>query len=139
LKQEALDAIRDHIQPGMKLIRQVLIDEYLPKTRKSIAVTSLPNGENFYKKCIKFHTSTNLTPKEIHEIGLKEVDHIETEMKKVMMKLLVVVVIRWFSLKLYTMSPSTVSFTLLISHVLSTQESRPLNIETHAVFCNLEY
>ncbi len=83
LQERAQAAIRDSVQPGMKRIRDYLDLEYLNKTRKDIAVTSLPGGKEFYERCVRFHTSTALTPQEIHEIGKKEVDRLEREMKKV--------------------------------------------------------
>lgn len=57
--------------------------EYLPATRSEEAVTSLPGGEEYYRACLKFHTSTNLTPQEIHTLGMTEVARIEEEVQKV--------------------------------------------------------
>ena len=49
-----------------------------------IAVSSLPDiGEQFYKQCLKFHTSTNMTEEEIHNLGLEEVTRIEKEMMNI--------------------------------------------------------
>jgi len=83
LSKDALAAIRDHVQPGMKSIREYIAAEYLHHTRENIAASSLPDGENFYKRCIRFHTSSALSAQEIHDLGLQEVDRIEGEMKKV--------------------------------------------------------
>ncbi len=83
LQARAQAAIRDSVQPGMKRIKEYLESVYLHKTRKDIAVTSLPGGKEFYETCIRFHTSTSLSALEIHEIGKKEVDRLETQMKKV--------------------------------------------------------
>ena len=44
-------------------------------------------GEDFYKQCLKFHTSTDMTVAEIHELGLAEVDRIETEMRLIVEEL----------------------------------------------------
>ena len=52
-----------------------------------IGSSSLPNGQEFYQQCLKFHTSTNMTPMEIHELGLKEVNRIEKEMKLIVEEL----------------------------------------------------
>jgi hypothetical protein len=43
---------------------------------------SLPDGEKFYRQCIKFHTCTDLTPQEIHDMGLREVERIEKAMNE---------------------------------------------------------
>ncbi len=84
LQAAAKEAIESSVQPGMKLLRDYVRDVYLKHTRADIAATTgLPDGARFYQQCIKFHTSTNLSPKEIHEIGLKEVAKIEKEMLKV--------------------------------------------------------
>ena len=51
-------------------------------------MTSLPGiGREFYSQCLKFHTSTNLTVLEIHQLGLQEVERIEMEMKAIVMEL----------------------------------------------------
>ena len=53
-----------------------------------IAVSSLPDiGEQFYKQCLKFHTSTNMTEEEIHNLGLEEVDRIEKEMMDIVVEM----------------------------------------------------
>lgn len=81
LRNDAEAAIREAVQPGMRKIRDFLRAEY--RTRPEIGATSLPNGREFYKQCIRFHTSTELTAQEIHDIGLREVERIENDMKKV--------------------------------------------------------
>ena len=83
LCNQAEEAIAKSVQPGMKRLREYIANDYLKNTRPNIGASSLPDGENFYKECIQFHTSTNLTAKEIHEIGLGEVARIENEMKEV--------------------------------------------------------
>ena len=45
-------------------------------------MSSLPHGAEFYAACLRFHTSTELTAEQIHQLGLDEVDRIEAEMKK---------------------------------------------------------
>ncbi|XP_059084330.1 uncharacterized protein LOC131881468 isoform X2 [Tigriopus californicus] len=81
IRAKAEKAILECMQPAMLRLQNFIQNEY--KTREEIAATSLPNGMEFYRQCIKFHTSTDLTAQEIHDIGLKEVDRIETEMKKI--------------------------------------------------------
>ena len=83
LRSMAADAIRYNIRPAMLKMAEFLKDEYLPKTRPDIAATSLPSGEEYYKACLKFHTSTDLSAKQIHEIGLAEVERIENNVKMI--------------------------------------------------------
>ena len=56
---------------------------YLPACRESIAATALPNGAAAYAFHVRWQTTTNLTPQQIHEIGLSEVKRIRVEMDKV--------------------------------------------------------
>jgi len=81
--------IKVEIQPIFKSFALFIRKEYfIPKeyvvaARESIAATSLPDGENFYKACLKFHTTTDLTPMEVHELGKSEVARITKRMEQV--------------------------------------------------------
>ncbi len=55
--------------------------EYAPHARKSLAARDLPNGEAVYRAAIARHTTTDLTPDQIHQIGLDEVKRIRAEME----------------------------------------------------------
>lgn len=88
LRAEALLAIEFSVQAGFQKIKDFLEAEYLPNLRPDIAVSSLPGiGEDFYAQCLKFHTSTNMTVNDIHELGLAEVDRIESEMRLIVEEL----------------------------------------------------
>ena len=87
LSVAAIEAIKSSVQPGMARIRDYIANEYSKHTRPDIAATSLPDGKRFYQQCIKFHTNTELSPDEIHKMGLKEVARIEAEMKQIVMSL----------------------------------------------------
>merc|ERR1719312_317290 len=87
LRAGAIEAIASVIQPSFQNLLNFLEDEYIPKSRSSLAVSSLPgNGQEFYKACLKFHTSTDLTAEEIHRKGQDEVTRIETEMRKIVLE-----------------------------------------------------
>ncbi|XP_037073357.1 uncharacterized protein LOC119094401 [Pollicipes pollicipes] len=83
LRQEAKRVIMEDVIQTYKNLADFIETEYLPNTRPAIAATSLPNGENYYRECLRFHTSSELTADHIHEIGLEEVKRIEGDMKKV--------------------------------------------------------
>lgn len=51
--------------------------EYTPVLREHPGCSSLPNGQHVYAQCLKYHTTTNLTAEEVHQIGLAEVANIE--------------------------------------------------------------
>jgi len=84
LQNSAAEAIKTFVQTGFKKISNFLATEYIPASRPEIAASSLPvNGADYYKACLAFHTSTNMTAQQIHDTGLKEVERIEKEMKEI--------------------------------------------------------
>jgi len=79
----AVLSIQDHIFTSYRKLYNFFVKEYLPRTRENISAMSLPNGDKFYSFKVKYYTTTNKTPSEIHSIGLKEVTRIRSEMEKV--------------------------------------------------------
>ena len=75
--------IADEIVPTYKKLSTFLKEEYLPKSRTSSGIGSLPNGAAHYTYRAEVSTTTTKTPEEIYQIGLKEVDRIHGEMEKV--------------------------------------------------------
>ena len=53
---------------------------YRNKTRQAWGVNLFKNGEDYYKACLKWHLSVDMTPEEVHEKGLQEVDRIYKKM-----------------------------------------------------------
>ncbi|MEA5666746.1 DUF885 family protein [Stenotrophomonas sp. MH1] len=76
--------IADQLMPAIKKQRDFIANEYLPATRESVGLDSLPDGKAWYAFNAKESTTTAQTPEQIHEIGLREVERIHGEMRKVM-------------------------------------------------------
>lgn len=76
-------AIRDDVLPAYRRMRDFIRDEYLPKTRASVAWTALPQGDAWYSHLVELETTSKLTPAAIHDLGLKEVARIRGEMEGV--------------------------------------------------------
>ncbi len=70
--------------PAYVRLRDFIRDEYIPATRDTVALSALPDGEAWYAFNVRSSTSTNLTPEQIHQIGLDEVARIHGEMHEVM-------------------------------------------------------
>lgn len=87
LTAEYTQLIQQKLLPASNKLYRFLTDEYLPKTRTSAGLDALPQGESWYKFLVKYHTTTDMTPAEIHQLGLREVARIRTEMAKVQTKL----------------------------------------------------
>jgi uncharacterized protein (DUF885 family) len=80
LIQQARRAYSDSIVPAFRKLHDYLEHKYIPSARENIAATSLPDGAAAYGYRVRWHTTTNLTPGQIHEIGLAEVKRIRAEM-----------------------------------------------------------
>src|SRR5262249_14300032 len=83
LTSRALDIYAKSVHPAFEKLHEYFTKTYLPACRENIAATSLPNGAAAYKFHVHWQTTTDLTPQQIHEIGLSEVKRIRAEMDKV--------------------------------------------------------
>jgi len=81
LLESAKKVIAESLTPSFKRLDSFFKETYLPACRKDIAASSLPGGEGFYQYAIRRHTTTDLTAKQIHEIGKSEVARIHKEME----------------------------------------------------------
>lgn len=75
--------IQNKLIPAHEKLVDFLEKDYLPNTRASAGYGALPNGDAWYKHMVKYHTTTDQTPDEIHALGLAEVARIRTEMAKI--------------------------------------------------------
>ena len=87
-KQRLTEAFRglisEQLMPAMQKERDFIANEYLPATRDTVGLEALPDGKAWYAFNVKQMTTTEQTPEQIHEIGLKEVERIHGEMQQVM-------------------------------------------------------
>ena len=75
--------IVEEINPAYKKLHAFLKNEYLPNSRDSIGIKDVPNGKAWYEDLASYHTTTNLSPDEIHNIGIKEIKRIRQEMEAI--------------------------------------------------------
>ncbi|MBL6878179.1 MAG: DUF885 domain-containing protein [Flavobacteriaceae bacterium] len=81
-------SINEIVVPQFKRIKEFFENEYYPKTRTEIGVSSTPNGKEYYQNRINYYTtSKEYTAEKIHQIGLDEVARIKSEMKKIIKEL----------------------------------------------------
>lgn len=86
LKSRAESLIRDRINPSYLAFASLYDRELKPKCRTSVGVSKLPQGEKYYAYLVRNYTTTDLTPDQIHKLGLSEVARIRTEMGEVARK-----------------------------------------------------
>lgn len=82
LAAEITKAVNDEVFPAYRKFAKFLRTEYDPKGRTELSVESLPDGKRRYAEAVKTMTTLSITPAEVHEIGLKEVERITAEMTK---------------------------------------------------------
>ncbi|MEJ6007469.1 DUF885 domain-containing protein [Paucibacter sp. AS339] len=87
LQAEARQVIAQAVLPAYRDFKHFFENEYLPACRDSVGISDTPDGLAYYQNRIEFHTTTRLTAKEIHQIGLDEVARIHGDMKAVMARL----------------------------------------------------
>ena len=80
LTQEITEAINSDVLPAYKNFATFIRTEYAPQGRTTLSITSLPDSEKRYEHDIYARTTTHMTPDEIHQLGLREIDRIEAEM-----------------------------------------------------------
>lgn len=82
LLEEGKNVMKESVYPAYQKVIDYFKDLLENNTiTENKGVKSLPNGQDYYKWLISNHTTTNLTPEEIHEIGLKEVKNIQEQMR----------------------------------------------------------
>ena len=84
LRTEARQVISGTVVPAFQRLDRYFTQTYLPASSEEIATAALPNGKTYYEYLVRRFTTTDMTPEEIHELGLKEVDRNLSEMRLVM-------------------------------------------------------
>lgn len=87
LSESLFTVIREQVNPAYLKFAKFVRDEYAPRGRTEPGIWSLPGGAARYAAAVKSSTTTDLTPEEIHQLGLREVARIEKEMMEIARKL----------------------------------------------------
>ena len=80
MRAEAAAAIQNSVVPAFAGLLTFFRDEYVPQARTTLAAEAMPNGAAFYRQQIREYTTLDLTPDEIHQIGLDDVARIQAQM-----------------------------------------------------------
>ncbi|HEU4774130.1 MAG TPA: DUF885 family protein [Lysobacter sp.] len=83
LRADARAAIGDRMIPAYRKLLAFFRDEYVPRARTTLGASELPDGEVFYHQQIREYTTLDLSPDEIHRIGLDEVARIQAQMNTI--------------------------------------------------------
>lgn len=83
LKNQYTTLIKNKLIPKFEEVTQFLKTKYLPASRSTSGIGTIAGGNDLYKIYAKQWTTTTLSPESIHELGLKEVARIKSEMEKI--------------------------------------------------------
>jgi uncharacterized protein (DUF885 family) len=81
---EYREMIEQELMPAYREMREYIANEYIPNARETHGLGALPGGEEWYAFLARNYTTTDLTPAQIHQIGLDEVARLHGEIEKVM-------------------------------------------------------
>ncbi len=84
LQQQAKQTVEQQIVPAFTKFKQFFESEYLPACYGQVGAWQLPHGEELYVFMVRHYTTTQVTPEEVHQTGLREVARINQEMDQVM-------------------------------------------------------
>jgi len=85
-RKKLIKILTDKVIPAYQNYYQFFTQEYFPNARKTIGVSETPNGGAFYNNRVKHYTTTDMTPEQIHTLGLSEVKRIRQEMAEIIVK-----------------------------------------------------
>lgn len=83
LRQRLRTLVADKVLPAQREVRRYMEQDYLPRAPTRLAFRDKPDGAAFYMWSVRYHTTTNMTPDEVHALGLKEVARIRGRMDEV--------------------------------------------------------
>ena len=86
LEQELTRTVREKVRPAYEKLLDFLQNEYRPAARTSIGLSDVPDGKEWYAALVRRYTTTDMTPLQVHQLGLAEVARIRAQMEVVIKK-----------------------------------------------------
>ena len=83
LRHLAVVIIEDRIRPAQAALSTFFEREYLPRARPGLGAASLPGGRDYYSYLVRKHTTTRLTPDQVHAVGVREIRRIKQELEEI--------------------------------------------------------
>lgn len=81
LEAAALKALEEGVMPAYSAFHTFFRDQYMPGARQTLGASQLPGGKDYYGYLVGYYTTLEITPEEIHQLGLDEVARIRAEME----------------------------------------------------------
>ncbi len=85
-RKQGAALIRDKVTPEYRKLLEVYEREYVPRCRREPGISSVPGGAEYYAWLVRYFTTTDMTPVEIHELGMAELSRVRAEMQQIIEK-----------------------------------------------------
>lgn len=82
-KEEVAAVYLKYVVPAFERFESFVTDEYLPKAREAVGLSDLPNGSDWYATQVRYYTTSDMSPQDVHDIGLAEVSRIRGLMQQI--------------------------------------------------------
>jgi len=86
LSKAGATAIEKHVVPAYKKFLDFMENEYLPECRGTVGISAIPGGRAYYRHRVRKYTTLDITPEEVHGIGMSEVKRIRKQMDAIIKK-----------------------------------------------------
>lgn len=86
-KEAIITAVEKHVLPAYQQLRNFLVRQYMPAAPAAIGVSTMTDGKLFYEQRVRFFTTFDITPQEIFDQGMAEVERIRAEMEAIITEL----------------------------------------------------
>lgn len=83
LRERAREIITEQLKPAYASLLAYFVEQYIPRARTTLAAELLPGGKAYYRQQIRYYTTLDLSPEQIHQRGLGEVQRILDEMERI--------------------------------------------------------
>lgn len=83
LRDQADDVIMTLVIPSYQKLRDFMVNEYYPASRQTVGVSDVSGGKALYEDMVRYYTTLEISPTEVHALGLSEVARIRTEMEAI--------------------------------------------------------
>ena len=88
VQSDAKVVIRENVLPAFKKLQNFIHGTYAKSFRSKPGISSIPNGQGYYEACLRFYTTlSDISPEEIHNIGISEVESLRRKMNEVAVSL----------------------------------------------------
>ena len=82
-RDSVVQIVARDITPALRRYRTFLVNEYIPRARQTTAIADLPKGSECYRARVRSYATVDMDARAVHELGLKEMDRIQTEMRAI--------------------------------------------------------